>query len=137
MKNFAVIFISFLATASALACSCIEEYPTAKELLKNSHSVFIGIPARNSEIVSEETQKTQFTVIRNFKNARSSTQTIFSTRDNGANCGINFEKDKGILLVTTDLSNGKPFTSSCSVYGFSHEDTELNQLIRQLAKKNI
>lgn len=86
--KFLVVALMLIGGKYANACSCMDEYPSAPVLLRASHSVFIGIPDEDSRKVSRTLQKTKFTVVKNFKNAGTKNQVIFSNIDDGGNCGI-------------------------------------------------
>lgn len=119
---------------SVMACSCAEEYPSASRVLKENHSVFIGIPDENSRTVDSETRKTRFTVIKNFKNARSGTQLIYSIADSGANCGVEFKRHQSIMLVKTNKYQNKVWTSVCAINSIESGNSELTVLIKNLAR---
>lgn len=130
-------FLSFSTTA-ALACTCDEGYPSARQILRSSHSVFLGIPVQRSFKVNSQLKKTRFEVLANFKNAGNKQYLVYSEiPDDGANCGVSFSKDEGVFLVSTTKRNGRVITNACSVEFVKYKNRKLNSLLRSLARRNM
>lgn len=141
MKFIMVGILSFLTATSALACSCA--MMTADQLMQSSDVVFIGVLAGNSvltgtvdsEFPTEMENKTPFYVTKAYKNATArKTMDVYSTKGNGANCGVDFQNDNGVYVISAfeDSNSGKLITSSCNL-GYLGNDYILD-LVKDLNK---
>ena len=124
MKLLLIGLVTIMTTTSAIACSCA--MLTADKLLETSDTVFVGVPAGDSVLTgevdsewpTEMENKTPFYITKGYKNAKNNmTMDLFSTKGNGANCGINFQSDNGVYVVSAykDPITGKLMTSSCNI----------------------
>ncbi|MDA8793706.1 hypothetical protein N9N67_10685 [Bacteriovoracaceae bacterium] len=141
MLKLAFIGLLTLVSNYALACSCQEIKGHAKETLKSSKTVFLGIPTKDSSetgVVGEyeqEQMKTNFKIVKKFKgykSKRKKTATVYSTKGDGANCGVHFKKTAAIYLVFTYKRDGKLYTNGCNVLGVGHNEYTAETLLELL-----
>lgn len=127
MRNF-LILVFILVSGQTFACSCEEMSGSAKEFLKDADSVFLGVPTQDSVIISVggEYQSpdvmTNFKVVRNFKAAAAKNITVYSEKGDGANCGVDFKANEGLILIFSYLHEGKLYTNDCSVAGINFNE---------------
>ncbi len=112
-------FIALIVSSAALACSC-GSWPDGKFMVTGSKAAFIGFPSTDSlasgVLAGEAVQKTTFVVLRNFKSIRySRTLNVYTTKNTGGNCGVDFTAMTGVYLIFADLVEGKLVTSECGM----------------------
>ena len=113
----AAVVVAALGTASpALACSCA--FMSEEEHLEKSDLVFEGTVVKTRAV--DETPDgpwrdliTKFMVTRTVKGDEAQTREIHHHRNNGANCGINFEDERAYRVYAHRSESGFS-TNSCS-----------------------
>ena len=133
-------FLLSLSTISmnSVACSCAEIRGNARMFMQGATSVFIGIPATTSRPTGAQGQygdtevKTTFKILKNFKNSFQKEVSLYSTKDSGANCGTEFKKNAGAVLIFTYMDNNKLSTDGCSVLSIDHDQYTAEVLLELL-----
>ncbi len=114
-----ILLALVLGSANAFACSCME-MDNAKEWFKDANTIFIGTATRDSRsagrLDGEPAVVTEFLVREGIKNvSRRDRVVVMSVRGDGANCGANWRRGEGPVLVFSYLHRGRLITDMCSV----------------------
>lgn len=131
MKLLITLSLLFTSTLS-LACSCA--LMSAQDLLKNSDVVFLATAKEDSQAFQRTinddwlggtAMTTTFNIIADYKNTGFGEVSIISPVDYGANCGIEFKKNDGVILVSANEnpSTKEMVTSSCAVAWLNTPET--------------
>jgi hypothetical protein len=113
-------FLALVVSSAALACSC-GDWDNGKLMVKGSAGAFIGFPNTSSVITDivvdgDQLQRTPFVVLRNFKSTRfMRTINVYTTKDDGANCGVDFTAMMGVYLIFADVFEGKLIANGCGL----------------------
>lgn len=113
-----------VSSTVSIACSCALQ--TAESMLRDADLVFLGIAKSDSQAFQRSidddwlggtAMSTPFEVIADYKNTGFGEVNVISPVDYGANCGIEFKKQDGVVLVTASKNpvTNEMVTSSCSV----------------------
>lgn len=141
MKFVLSVVVSLFSIGSALACSC-SEWGSAQQMLKEADAVVLAIPVSDSKVdpsVSPRVYdslgpivKTDMKVVRHFKGKYKKFFYLYTEKDLGGNCGVNFKKQDGMYLVFAYMQNGRYFTESCSIGQVDSEDSYITKFISEL-----
>lgn len=137
MKMLTILTIGLLASLQAFACSC-RGWETVEDL-KQYDAIWLAIPEEASTVVSTNNTRilsTKFNVIKSFKGQGSKLRHLRSIQDDGANCGISFVANQGLVLIGSSKgADGKLTTNVCSVGYVDGQDPRIMNIIRDLNKK--
>lgn len=128
-----LIILSFLLGSSlSLACTCA--LLSAESMLRDADIVFLGIAKDDSHAIERAStddwlgataMTTSFNIIADYKNTGFGEANVISPVNYGANCGIEFKKQDGVVLVTASQNpdTKEMVTSSCSVAWLDSPET--------------
>lgn len=143
MKLLTILTTILLSTimTQAFACSCQDL--TVEELdifMSDSDSVVLAVPTTDSVLSGSSDWegpevKTGMKIVKNFKGKYSKFFNVYSQKNDGGNCGVEFKKFDGLYLIFSYKENGKYYTSGCDVDSVDYENEELAKVIEKLSKR--
>ncbi len=114
-----VLSLALTVPASALACSCDSGmWNSADQARASVDAIFVGVPASDSEVFNGM-NRTRFSVISNLKNTNYKAVNLYTRIPSGANCGIGFYRDGGVMVVLAGRQNGRYLATACGVRALS------------------
>ena len=140
MRNLMIASLLMLNAGIASACSCA--LLSASDILRDSDTVILGSANYDSRPITRSVDEddwlgatamlTEFRVIRDYKGGAQSDVSFLSPVDLGANCGIDFKANDGVILVIGNKNpiTGELVTSSCGVRWVNN--TEAYELMIEL-----
>lgn len=117
-RLFAFVF-ALTASAGALACSCDSDmWSSSSQARASVDAIFIGVPASDSEVINGM-NRTTFSVLSNLKSTNYKTVQLYTRVPSGANCGMGFYRDGGVMVVLAGRQNGRYSATSCGIRALS------------------
>lgn len=138
MRAFALAtaFAVSVASTAASACSC-GPWSDAATILAGAGAVVVAQPLTNSVVVEtnadgDQVQRTLFTTTKKYKGPMANKFSVFTIRDTGGNCGVNFAKNSGQYLILGYFDGTRLYTESCGVKKVNARDRSMRLFLRDL-----
>lgn len=116
------LLIAAASAGAAIACSCVR-YESAEEQFGKAEIAFVGTVEDETFSEASYLASTRFSVVKTLKGPAVATRTIVHSRDDGGNCGINYQPGQTVLVFAYE-HRGALTTSSCSAPQFPLADFE-------------
>jgi hypothetical protein len=129
-----IALAALVIAANSFGCDCAE-WPSARLMFQGADAVFVGRPNENSHVIGTSGPsvrvQTEFRVLRSFKNVGTKVR-ILSEQGDGGNCGTDFRRNEGPILVFAYRVRGKLTTDSCGLQYLTETNQQIDDFMRQL-----